>query len=112
MIKNTAEKKQNKLFVGAFIPNWLLKRTELSQGAKLCYVQLCQHADKDGKCYSSQETIAKEIGASLRSTKNYIKELKNNELINSKRRGLTKTNVYYFYWHKWMENDNTEKIDT
>jgi hypothetical protein len=63
-----SHKKQNrlinpyKLFVGSFIPNWLLKREEISQGAKLCYARLCQYAGEDGECYPSQKKLAEALG--------------------------------------------------
>lgn len=102
-----------KLFVGSFIPNWLLHRKEISNGAKLCYARLCQFAGKNGKCYPSQETIAKEVALSVRQVQRYIKELIDNDLLIQKQQGLQKPNLYYFIWHHWMNgiDDDSDLSD-
>ncbi len=93
-----------KRFIGSFMPNWLLKRTEISAGAKLCYARLIQFAGKDGKCYPSQDTLGKEIGVSARSVRDYLKKLEEHELIVIVRQGINKPNNYYFLRHKWIED--------
>lgn len=45
------------------------------------YVSLCRHADNEQKCFPSQETIAKEIGAGVRSVRNYLKKLEELNII-------------------------------
>lgn len=92
-----------KLFVGSFIPNWLIVRSEISPGAKLLYARLSQYAGKKGYAFPGQETIAKELGVSKRSITSYLTELIEHELIEKERRGLKKTNRYYFLQHSWME---------
>lgn len=88
------------LFHGAFTPNWLLQRTEVSAGAKLCYARLCQYAGNKGHCYPKHEDIAKEIGVSHRSVIRHIEELITFNLIEVARE--KHNNLYYFLWHKWM----------
>lgn len=91
-------------FNGSVIPNWLMKRTEISLGAKICYGRLMQFAGKRGVCWPKQQTLATEIGVSLRSVADYIKELYDNNLITSeqlKNPGAPKK--YYFLMHEWME---------
>lgn len=97
------------LFVGAFIPNWLLARDEVSAGAKLCYARLAQFAGKDGECYPSQITLATEIGAGERQIRRYINELEEQRLIDSVQVGLNQTNRYRFLWHPWMEVKTAKK---
>jgi hypothetical protein len=92
-----------RLWVGAFIPNWLCCRYEISQGAKLCYARLAQYAGKDGSCYPSQESLSAELGVSERTVRDYIGELKQEKLIDVKQRGLQHANEYFFLVHPWME---------
>lgn len=92
----------HRLFIGAFVPNWLMVRTEISPGAKLCYGRLCQHAGEDGQCFPSQETLAEELAVSPDSVNRYIKELVKHELIEAVRRGHTHSNFYYFLDHEWI----------
>lgn len=99
------------LFLGAFVPNWLLRRPEVSQGAKLTYARLCQYAGKDGEAFPAQETLALEIGGiSARHVRRYLKELCDMELLEAVRRGLGQSNSYYFLHHPWMMEfpDSTE----
>jgi DNA-binding Lrp family transcriptional regulator len=98
-----------KLFVGSFIPNWLMSRSEISPGAKLCFARLAQYAGEDGKCYPAQTTLAKELGVSESQAKRYVKELVKHRLINSIRHGLNKSNSYQFLHHEWMEDKPTIK---
>ena len=94
-----------KLFVGAFIPNWLMKRHELSFGAKCCYARLCQFAGENGKCFPTQDKLTTELGAGKRTVSKYIKELVDNELIIITRKGLQQPNVYEFVWHEWITDE-------
>ena len=91
------------LFVGAFVPNWLMKRTELSAWAKLTYARLGQYAGKDGEAFPTVETIAEEIGASKSTVERALAELKKADLIESVQRGLNKSNSYFFLAHQWMK---------
>ncbi|MDA8083861.1 MAG: helix-turn-helix domain-containing protein [Nitrospiraceae bacterium] len=97
------------LFVGSFIPNWLLKRTEISPGAKLCYARLAQFAGKDGECFPGQSTLASEIGTGERQVRRYLSELEESELIETVQAGLHQTNHYRFLWHPWMEGKDKKK---
>lgn len=92
-----------KHFTGSFLPNWLLERTEISQGAKLAYARLAQYAGENGEAFPKQDTLGSELGVSERSARNYLKELAEAQLIESVRRGLGKTNSYFFLTHDWMK---------
>jgi Helix-turn-helix domain len=92
------------MFVGSFVPNWLMRRPELSQGAKLCYARLAQYAGEGGHAHPAQETLAKELAVSGRQVRKYITELITHELITTHQFGLAQTNAYIFLWHKWMED--------
>jgi len=96
------------LFVGSFIPNWLLKRPEVSMAAKLTYARLGQYAGKDGEAFPKIETLAEELGASKSTVERALLELKKAGLIESHQRGLTQSNRYFFLSHRWMSG----KLDT
>ncbi len=91
-------------FVGVLVPNCILRRREISHGAKLAYGVLCQRAGKDGKCFPGQKHIADELGVSVRQARSYLEELERVVLIGRKRVGLGRTNRYWFYRHPWMAN--------
>src|ERR687884_1242793 len=76
------------------IPNTILRRTDVSPGAKLTYVMLLTYAYQKGSCFPGQETVARDMGVSRRSVVTYLKELQAVGLLLVKRRGLGKTNVY------------------
>jgi len=63
------------------IPNWLMRRRDLSPGAKLCYARLTQFAGKDGQCFPSLSVLAEELGCSRSQVKRYIKELERANLV-------------------------------
>lgn len=97
-----------KLFVGAFIPNWLAARTEISPGSKICYAELCRHAGNGGVAWPSLETLGREMGTTERQVRRYIDELEREGLIESERQGLRRCNRYYFLDHKWLVSDRTD----
>jgi DNA-binding transcriptional MocR family regulator len=94
-----------KLFVGAFIPNWLMVRPELTSSAKLVYSRLAQFAGENGKAFPRRETLAVELGLSLGMVKLCLNELRRHGLIETKQRGLGQSNEYYFMSHEWMGLD-------
>lgn len=89
------------------MPNWILERSELSPGAKLCYGRLLQYSGKDGKCFPLQDTLGEALGVSRRTVGRYIEELVCHKLLVSGRRGTKASNLYQFLEHEWMR-DKTE----
>ena len=94
-----------KKFVGSFIPNWLLCRKEVSQGAKLCFARLAQYAGRDGLAFPMMETLAKELGVSRQQISTYLNQLEKYKLVKRKRIGLGKSNTYYFLEHEWFTTE-------
>lgn len=93
-----------RLFVGSFIPNWLLTRREISPGAKLTYGRLAQHADKKtGVAWPRRDTLAQELGISARQIDRYLNSLRGTGLITIRRTGFKKSNRYHFLYHRWMQ---------
>lgn len=93
-----------RLFTGAMIPNWLLCRSEVSAGAKLCYARLAQFAGRDGLCFPKQATLAGELGISDRTVRNHLRELEEFQLLEVDQPGLKKPNSYAFLAHSWMDS--------
>jgi hypothetical protein len=91
-----------KMFVGSFIPNWLLERSEISPGAKLCFARLAQYAGKNGKAFPAQETLGNALGTSARNVRRYLKELEEHRLIRPIQHGMNQPNSYEFLLHDWM----------
>ena len=91
------------MFRGSIVPNWLLRRTEVSPAAKLCYARLCQYAGEDGRCFPMQGTLAAELGTSMRNVRRLLKELDLHGLIECERLSRIGTNQYFFLAHEWME---------
>lgn len=92
-----------KKFQNIYVPDWLLCREDISNGAKLLYGKLCQHSGKDGNCFPKLRTLAEELGCSQRTIGRYVKELKEYGLIEPIRVGKKCSNRYRFLKHEWME---------
>jgi hypothetical protein len=92
-----------KMFYGCFIPNWLLQRTEITQGAKLCFARLAQYAGENGKCFPSIKTLANELGVKDRMIQNYLSELRDFKLIETHQTSGHGVNEFIFLWHEWSE---------
>lgn len=91
-----------KKFNGIHIPEGITRIPikKLSHGAKICYGRLARYAGKDGICFPRIKTLAAEIGVKRRAVDGYLKELRDFGLIQSERRGLNKSNKYFFLDHE------------
>lgn len=87
-----------KKFNGIHIPEGITKIpiSKLSHGAKICYGRLARYAGANGLCLPRIKTLAEEIGVKRRAVDGYIKELKDFGLIETERRGLNRSNKYFF----------------
>jgi len=73
-----------------------MKRTDISQGAKLCFGRLAQFAGKHDHAFPGHEALAKELGVHVRAVIGYLQELDDLGVIKSQRMGSGKFNVYFF----------------
>ncbi len=89
------------VFQGAWLPNGLLERTDLSPGAKLAYARLCQFAGHDGLAYPSIATLGKKIGLKPSRARELVAELEEAKLI-ERRATPGKTNHFVFLWQSWI----------
>ena len=83
--------------LGGFVqvPNFILKSTQLSLGARLAYAVLLSYAWQDDFCFPAQEALARDLGVHRTNLHRYLRELRDAGLISWKRRGLTQPNIYY-----------------
>lgn len=77
------------------VPNVVLRRHDLSPGAKVVYALLLSYAWQEDHCWPGQARLADEAGASPRSVRTWLQELRERALVTIERRGLTLTNVYW-----------------
>jgi predicted transcriptional regulator len=96
-----------KKFVFIPVPEFLLD-TDLTPGAKLLYGLLVKCNGKNNVCIPTHRYLAKTLKVSERQISNYITELKDFGLIEVRRRGLNKSNQYYFKVHPLMMPEGTE----
>lgn len=90
--------------IGALVPNWLMRREDLSDGAKLLYARLQQYQGEDGDIKPKISTLAAELGKSERVVQNLIAELKEVKLIRVlDRRSLCTSNMYEILAHPWWQ---------
>lgn len=83
---------KGKIF-GPILPMFILTKN-ISHGAKILYAILCNYAGEKDHCWPSQATLAKKLGCSLSSIKNYLCELKNENLIRVEREKFSRS-IYF-----------------
>lgn len=91
-----------KLFNGAFLPNWLLVRQELTHGAKVAYARLTEYAGNKGYAFPAEKTLAVSIGVSHRQCQRYVAELISHKLVETEDQGMGRAQRYFFLEHPWM----------
>ncbi len=79
---------------GVYIPAFLLRYRGISPSAKLCFARLVKFCGQSEVCFPSQETIAEELGVSIRSIGGYLQELEEDGFIEIIRQGLQRPNHY------------------
>ena len=80
------------------VPNFLLRDSGLSIGAKLTYAMFLSYAWHNNRCFPGQERLSVDMGMSVPSVSNFIAELNEHGLIAIKRRGQGKTNLYTVHY--------------
>lgn len=85
------------------LPNYILKDTELSFGARLTFAVLLSYAWQEGSCFPGQERMAKDLGTSDRSIRTFLTELKAHGYVEWKQQGLNRSNIYYILDYKPLD---------
>ncbi len=76
------------------IPNFILTDDTLSLGAKVAYAMFLHYAWHKDSCFPGQDRLAGAMGMSKSRVNDFIKELERVGLIEIRRRGQGKTNIY------------------
>src|SRR6266851_3582322 len=79
----------------AQVPRPILRARGLSIKAKLVYIALLDYAWQKGSCFPGHVALADDLDTSIDTVQRSLSELKGFGLIDWKRPGLNKTNVYY-----------------
>lgn len=95
----------------AMLPNWVMRRSELTASSKILYARLFQYAHRTGKAYPSQVKLANEIGVGDRQIRRCILQLSEYKLINLETSESPRGYVYSFpTHHEWMDDFEEDKI--
>jgi len=76
------------------VPNFILRDGNISLGAKVAYSMFLHFVWNNDSCFPGQERLAEHMGMSVSRVNEFIKELEAAGLIEIKRRGQGKTNIY------------------
>jgi len=88
-------------FRNIYIPLGIAADANLSAAAKLTYGALARRAGPNGKCFPKHETLAADLGLTLRSLRRHLNELRLCALIEWERHG--DHNEYFFLEHSMLE---------
>src|SRR5436190_13884474 len=76
------------------VPNFILKKPDLSVGGKVVYAMFLSYAWHNDSCFPGQERLAEDMGMSVSRVNEFIKSLESAGFIEIIRRGQGKTNLY------------------
>src|ERR1700723_1086991 len=76
------------------VPNFILRDPNIGLGAKVTYAMFLHYAWHNDSCFPGQEGLAVDMGMSQSRVSEFIKELAAAGLVEIKRRGMGKTNLY------------------
>ena len=94
----------NPVLQGGFtqVPNFILKNSELSVGAKVTYAMFLSYAWHNDSCFPGQDRLAEDMGLTRVRVTQLIGELEQSGLITIQRRGQGKTNLYTIHFQVKM----------
>lgn len=85
------------------VPLWLLARTEVSPGAKLCFGRLVTYLGGNTIAWPKQETLAEQLGVKTRQVREYLRELETHHLIETTRGGRGNPAKISLISHPWED---------
>jgi len=91
------------------VPNFILRNPGLSVGAKVVYAMFLSYAWHDKLCFPGQDRLAQDIGMTRVRVTQLTGELERAGLIEIRRRGLGKTNLYTVNFTVRAKMPNTQK---
>ena len=90
---------------GFYPPECVRRRKDLTQAQKLLYLTCAHWAGDKGTFWRGFDSMAHELGYSIRQVQRDMRKLESTGLIAHVRRGRGQTNRYQFLWHKIFEDD-------
>lgn len=105
-IGNTIKERQNLILRGADpitkrgfaqVPVVILQHRKLSDTAKLVYAMMLSYAWHKNYCFPGQAKLANDLGVTPRTIIRAIRNLEENNILETKKRGLGKTNIYILW---------------
>jgi DNA-binding transcriptional MocR family regulator len=88
------------------VPNFILKNSNLSPGAKVTYAMFLSYAWHNDSCFPGQDRLAVDMGMSRSRVTEFVGELESAGLISIQRRGQGKTNIYTIHFQVRPVGDN------
>lgn len=93
------------------LPNALWIADDLSANAKLLYAALTFHSFQKGRAWPGQPTLAAETGLSDSSVRRALRELEDYGVLETVRRGQSKTNLYFLHPEVLIgQSDRSESV--
>jgi biotin operon repressor len=80
------------------VPNFILRDSRLSVGAKVAYAMFLSYAWNNEYCFPGQDRLAEDMGMTRVRVTQLIGELQQAGLVAIERRGQGKTNVYTIHF--------------
>lgn len=91
------------MFNGVWVPESLLKCSDICVAGRLLFGLLARFAGRDGRCFPSVETLAKEMGMSARQIQRLLTKLCRAGFLRRdpqyRSNGSQRSNAYYFLYH-------------
>ena len=84
------------------VPDWLMRRGEITPGAKLLYGLMARYAGKNGQCFPRQSKLAADMQVSARWVQAMLKELVDAKLVKVIQTGKNQSNCYHFLLTHWV----------
>jgi len=91
------------------VPNFILKDSGISVGAKVVYSMFLSYAWHNDSCFPGQERLAEDMGLTRARVTQLIAELDRAGLISIQRRGQGKTNLYTVHFQVKRTGDKTSR---
>lgn len=86
---------------GAFIPNWILRRKEISNDSKIIYAEMFKDTSPEGIYLVNIKKLSESTGLDFIFVKKHIKELLDNKLIRCKEASEERV-LFSFLSHDWI----------
>lgn len=87
------------------VPNFILKSSKLSAGAKLVYSLLLSYAWHNDSCFPGQERLSSDCGKTQSWVSKRMTELEKEGFLEIQRRGQGRTNIYILSYKVTAKKD-------